>query len=148
MAIVGAVVVHAQPPAAARAWQIGPVAPRNAPSKAVEPGRPFEVHVGDEVTIADRSLRMTFEQVVEDSRCPVDVTCIWAGDAVIRVRVDAGPNRTSILQVHTNPPNDDDLRVGEYRVRLVSLSPRPIGAEGPGPGNTVATLVIERPSAK
>jgi hypothetical protein len=24
-------------------------------------------------------ISVTFEQVLEDSRCPVDVTCIWAG---------------------------------------------------------------------
>jgi hypothetical protein len=35
----------------------------------------------------------TFESVMEDSRCPKDVTCVWEGEAKIRVVIETGSDR-------------------------------------------------------
>jgi hypothetical protein len=44
-----------------------------------ELGRPFDVKPAETVTI--QGLRITFEGVSEDSRCPTGAQCMWAGDA-------------------------------------------------------------------
>src|SRR5262245_2914355 len=44
-----------------------------------ELGRPFEMKP-DEV-VAIQGLRITFEGVADDSRCPTGAQCVWAGDA-------------------------------------------------------------------
>lgn len=36
---------------------------------------------------------LTFESVIEDSRCPKDVTCIWEGEARIRVVIVTSSDR-------------------------------------------------------
>lgn len=40
---------------------------------------------GGQFTFGDKSIR--FKKVVEDSRCPKDVTCIWAGEAKVLIEI-------------------------------------------------------------
>lgn len=40
---------------------------------------------GEQVVFGDRSVK--FKEVVSDSRCPKDVTCIWAGEAKVLIEV-------------------------------------------------------------
>jgi hypothetical protein len=42
-------------------------------------GQEFSLSLGQTATINGQALQITFEDVIEDSRCPSDVTCIWAG---------------------------------------------------------------------
>lgn len=41
--------------------------------------------IGGILSFGDKSLK--FKEVVSDSRCPKDVTCVWAGEAKVRVEV-------------------------------------------------------------
>ena len=36
------------------------------------------------------SLVVTPRRVVEDSRCPINARCVWAGRAVVRTQIDGG----------------------------------------------------------
>ena len=44
---------------------------------------PFSLAVGETVTADGTDLSLTFAAVPRDSRCPRDVTCIVAGEAVV-----------------------------------------------------------------
>ena len=61
-------------------------------------GEPFELAQGESVQVAGHSLR--FVDVVEDSRCPTGVTCIWGGRAKVRLSV-SDPDGTEASQVLT-----------------------------------------------
>lgn len=50
-------------------------------------GEPFELRVGQEAVSANSVLSVRFLGVVTDSRCPVSVVCVWAGEAIIEVLV-------------------------------------------------------------
>ena len=50
----------------------------------------FELAINQTGRIQSENLEVTFWDVTEDSRCPVDVNCIQAGQATIRVRVSRG----------------------------------------------------------
>jgi hypothetical protein len=90
---------------------------------------------------------LTFEAVREDSRCPVGVSCIWAGDAVVAVRVDDSRGGTVTLELHTNARFDADAERGEHVVRLLELSPTPrVGSTIPI-DQYEATLVVTRRAA-
>src|SRR6476646_1224216 len=52
-----------------------------------DPGAEFNLAVGKSATISDTDYRITFNRVTEDSRCPVDVQCVWAGDAKIELTI-------------------------------------------------------------
>jgi len=63
--------------------------------------------------------------VVEDSRCPSDVTCVWAGRLRLRVAISGGIGETELIlgQPHA-------LRTGA--LTLVSATPEP--RHNPPPG--------------
>ena len=111
------------------------------PAVIVEPGASFTLAPGQTATVRGTVTRITFKQVREDSRCPVDVTCVWAGDAKIEVVIDpdgpAGPRTLSMT-----PPNNE-ARVGNLRIRFVGLSPVPRQADGNAPRNYLAEFVAE-----
>jgi hypothetical protein len=80
-----------------------------------------EVQINKQVTAAD-GLKIAFVELVEDSRCPTDVDCIWAGNAKIKVRVTKnGRSKLLLLEMVTKgmAPN-----FGNYRLKLKDLTPK------------------------
>ena len=82
----------------------------------------FEIKLGDTVWIQDELLRIDFQGVAEDSRCPEGVACVWAGNAKVVLRVMKARKRPAAMMLNTmlNP------KQGSYRgyeVRLVKLEP-------------------------
>ena len=56
--------------------------------------------------------------VVEDSRCPINVMCVWAGRLVVRAEIrGAGWRQTRDLELSV------PQAVGEYRVALMAAEP-------------------------
>ena len=46
-----------------------------------------EIGLGGSVELPDLGIVISFDRVVEDSRCPANVVCIWAGQVVIDATV-------------------------------------------------------------
>ncbi|MCX9147875.1 hypothetical protein [Erythrobacter sp. WG] len=66
------------------------------PESAAVPPPGSAVALGQPVTVC--SLVATPLEVVEDSRCPVNARCVWAGRLVVRTRIEGqGWNQTSDL---------------------------------------------------
>lgn len=42
-------------------------------------GEEFSLQIGQMATLTSENLSITFKEVVSDSRCPIGVTCVWAG---------------------------------------------------------------------
>jgi hypothetical protein len=53
--------------------------------KTVNPENKINISLGETITIENHQLK--FVKVLEDSRCPKEVTCIWAGRAKVQVEV-------------------------------------------------------------
>ena len=92
----------------------------------------FVLAGAQDAVIAGEQLRMRFDEVPEDSRCPVRVQCVWSGlarvDLVIQVQ-DAAPKTVAF---NTNPApgqNVQTVRVDDYVIELLSLEPYPQTAE-------------------
>lgn len=60
-----------------------------------------------------------FKDVVEDSRCPSNLVCIWAGNGKVRLQVN---NSDIELNTYTEPMK---MAVGNIKVQLVDLTPYP-----------------------
>lgn len=86
---------------------------------------------------------VTFLEVREDSRCPMGVMCIWAGNAVVRVglRLGMGPTVPYDLNSTLDPKS---VIFGGYRVTLVGLAPIPAVDTPIPPGDYRATLRVQR----
>src|SRR5438309_1746913 len=51
---------------------------------AAEPGVAFDLPLGKTALLAGGTARITFNQVTEDSRCPMDAVCLWARALIAR----------------------------------------------------------------
>lgn len=71
---------------------------------------------------ANGGVRVRFVELIEDSRCPVDTNCIWAGNAKIKVRVTRN-GRSRVIELNTMPEGGDPVYAG-YKFRLVDLDPK------------------------
>jgi hypothetical protein len=93
----------------------GPTAALNAPA-VLAPGE----------TARFGALRVTFKEVTGDSRCPVDVTCVWEGDAVARIELSEPAGAVETHELHTAKSQQPQPVVyGGYQVDLVRLDPEP-----------------------
>jgi hypothetical protein len=113
------------------------------PTIPAEPGVAFELPVGKTAAVNGSGARITFKQVKEDSRCPTDVTCIWAGDARIELTIsrNGSGDDTKFL---TLSPATSEVRSGDLQIRFVGLTPVPRQADGNSPRAYVAQLVVSR----
>jgi hypothetical protein len=79
---------------------------------------------GEDRQLDNSVLRVAFTRVVEDSRCPAGVMCIWAGNAVVEIGVAAGMGPTVPLQINATM----DPRYADWngvRVTVLELAPLP-----------------------
>lgn len=78
--------------------------------------------VGETTALADGS-RLTYLQLVNDSRCPPDVQCVWAGDAEILLRWQPASGRAQEASLHTSPLQGRQTAAsfGPHRIHLEVL---------------------------
>ena len=79
-----------------------------------------------------------FDSVVTDSRCPVHVLCIWAGEAIVRFKITSD-NNTKYLNLYTHT-NDAD--VNGYKLSLIDLLPYPTAGQRTKPEDYKARIII------
>lgn len=126
---------------------------RTAPAAPPDPvqarlGEVFTLSGGQQAEIADEGLRVTFDQVLADSRCPSQVDCAWTGEARIAVLVQQGTTPPETVEFNTNPAPGQTNKVGTvgpYTVELTSLDPYPeTPADIPFPDYRAALLVTKQ----
>lgn len=83
----------------------------------------LRVQVNHEKRAAKSRLSVRFVEMVEDSRCPTDANCVWAGNAKIKIRVSKN-GRSQDLTLDTNGQHSTATVEG-YSIKLVSLTPQP-----------------------
>ena len=121
-------------------------APTSDGNRSRTPSGPKEVMVRVGETVVANSLEITFTRVLEDSRCPVGVTCIWEGNAKVELEVAAlngdGPTIRLVLNTATEPRAGDAYG---QRITLTAVRPNPV-ATAPIPLDTYEVrLKVEGP---
>jgi hypothetical protein len=109
-----------------------------APSAEVPLGREFSLKPGESAAIESTDLRVTFLNVLSDSRCPADAVCVWAGDAVVALSV----GRTGVELRSTSSP---EASFGAYRLRLERVEPFVYSGKAIEPADYRAVLKVTRP---
>lgn len=113
--------------------------------KAVRLNKEFTLKPGQRVTLKGTSLSFKFVAVESDSRCPSDVTCVWAGNAAVQVQVGTG-KRSKTLTLNTGRGGAlvSEIEYKGYRVKLVSLSPYPRSDRKIAAEDYAATLLVTK----
>ena len=105
-------------------------------------GETLKVQVNKEKRFAKSKLSVRFLELVDDSRCPTDTNCVWAGNAQIKVRVTKN-GRSHDLTLDTNGPNHA-VKAEGYLIKLVGLTPQPRSNIRINRYGYVATLSAEK----
>jgi hypothetical protein len=116
------------------------------PSNKVERaqlGHEFKLKVGGQSLIKEAGLKISFSAVVEDSRCPKGVDCIWAGNGKIMLKVSVGGGKATPLELSTNlEPRQASFH--GYTIKLLSLDPYPQKDVPIKRGAYAVTLLVSR----
>ncbi len=121
--------------------------PASAEPAQVRLDQPFVLSGGQQAALPAGGLRLRFAEVLEDSRCPAQVSCFWTGQARIAIVTDTADQATTTVEFNTNPAPDmtvSTVRVpGGYTVTLRSLEPYPQSPDHPiGLPDYRATLLV------
>ena len=117
--------------------------PDNGRVASIDAGEPFRLELG--ATHREDDHTVTFVEVVEDSRCPEGVECVWAGRAQIRVEVDGEPFVLTVPHGQMGDEESQMIEWGEIQVVVTGLEPYP-GSEDAEAGAPVEAVLITRPS--
>jgi hypothetical protein len=88
-------------------------------------------------------LKLTFDRVRADSRCPLDVICIQAGEAIVVLTLSQSAAAPAERELRTTPAFSDASYLS-YVIKLVALAPYPRSTQQIRPEDYVATLTVER----
>lgn len=69
-------------------------------TQAVQDGATITLDLGQRVRLADDS-RLQYVRMVNDSRCPPGVQCVWAGDAVLAFQWTPASGAAEPFELHT-----------------------------------------------
>lgn len=136
-----------------------PIAVNTSPSnvqKTVALGEAVELKPGETALVAEPQLRVTFDKVTEDSRCPSSVSCAWSG--IVNVQMTAAsqsqPSETFVVGGATDgygvitkaipqASGPTNWPYGNFVVELKQVTPYPARTDKHiAPGVYRATVVI------
>jgi hypothetical protein len=134
--------------AAACAGHPGPTdaEPAAAPATtdvAVELGESFRLRPGETASVAGGEWRVRFVGVRGDSRCPVDVECVWAGSAEVAVETAGPEGRWVERSLHTGI-EPRELHADGFTLALLDVEPPPRSTAPIDPARYVAVLRVDR----
>lgn len=81
------------------------------------------LRVHQQRNVARNGLTIRFDSVLEDSRCPVDVNCVWAGNAKLQIRVGSYRRPTRIFTINTTTQPKTIVYAG-YEIKVINLNPK------------------------
>ncbi|MCQ8180175.1 hypothetical protein NP603_03545 [Methylomonas sp. SURF-1] len=114
-------------------------------SGKVLPDLAFTVGLGDTVTVDGEDLRIKFKAVSEDSRCPANAVCMWAGNARIELEIVVADGQPLSQVLNTEDPAQA-IRFRRHTLHLISLQPARIDGVVLKPEDYRLTLILRRKS--
>ncbi|MFQ5382319.1 MAG: hypothetical protein ACE5EF_11980, partial [Dehalococcoidia bacterium] len=117
--------------------------PTPTPAAGQALGIPFEIRAGETVALAPPGHSLTLEEVTNDSRCPVDVTCVWAGEvtgAFVGIGETGSPVPMALTLGAADPPA---ALFDSLRLTLLRVEPQPVTTLEIEQSDYRATVVVE-----
>ena len=107
----------------------------------------LEKNMAKQVVAEGKQIWMEIKEI-EDSRCPVNAACVWAGVATAKISFDDIPENTVELCLGAcdvvSKPKTQEITINSivYTVELKDVTPYP--GPGVGPKDKKATIVIAK----
>lgn len=113
-----------------------------APQPDVAFEEPFSTRLGNPLTVGTHALRDTFQEVSEDSRCPADVVCIWAGQVIVVVALREGEHNLGSESLIVGNAEESAKKIGDYMVEALVVDPYPVSTGAIAPSDYALTLKV------
>ena len=91
------------------------------PAKAPET---VKVKVGKSKVTSAGKVTIKFVSVVEDSRCPINARCVWAGNARVKLAVSVGKAAARTIELNSGV-EPRSIKADGYVFTFVELTPYP-----------------------
>jgi len=73
----------------------------------------------------EKNISIKLDSVTEDSRCPVNVECVWAGNARAKFILNSN-NQPFGFSLNTSSGFRNDTIIAGYKFKLIELKPYPV----------------------
>lgn len=120
-------------------------------SIAAQPGKKvivldqeLKLKIGESGKAAGEGLEVEFDSVADDSRCPRGVTCVWAGNAKVLLKVKKDAGKAADVELNTNI-NPRTSRYQDYELTLKELKPYPEANSPIKSSEYEVTLTVRKP---
>ena len=108
-------------------------------------GQEFSLSIGQTASIQDEALKLKFLEVISDSRCPKDVTCVWQGQASCLVEITYLESLYKVTLVQPGLPEEpSQIDFKEYVIKF-DLTPYPEAGKEIKKNDYQLQLVVTRP---
>lgn len=102
----------------------------NSNTKTAQLNEVFSLKVNQAAELASEDWKITLLEITEDSRCPTNAECFWAGRVIAEFKVEKAGEST-IKTLTDNPENDPTLSTSftafGHLVKLDKVTPYPDG---------------------
>jgi hypothetical protein len=99
----------------------------------------FELKSQQYAEIPEEHLRITFLEVSEDSRCPADVTCVWAGMVNLKFNISQDQEKEITLS-----SNNITTVFDKYQIQLIDVKPYPVSTKTIKAEDYIAILKVTK----
>lgn len=108
----------------------------------------LDLKIGETVDI-NSNFQVTLVNILDDSRCPSDVTCIWEGtvSAEINIMKDGESRGTYVIPIGLADGMESQL-IDDFYVMLYDVTPYPVSTKQIESSEYVATLIISKVTEK
>lgn len=97
---------------------------------------------GKQKTVTRDKLKIKFVSV-EDSRCPKDVDCIWAGNVKVTIKVTNRKGESKTFDLNSNLETKP-VRFEGYEIKLGSVTPYPKANAPTSPNGYTASFTVTK----
>ncbi|NOT47529.1 MAG: hypothetical protein HOP17_07235 [Acidobacteria bacterium] len=102
----------------------------------------ISLKTGQQKTAKTGRVSVKFLAVTEDSRCPENARCIWAGVARVKIQVSKN-GKTAEFELNTNQPDKSAVFEGQ-EIKLTALTPYPKTSTPITPAGYIAAFAIAK----
>lgn len=109
-------------------------------------GSQFKLKIDQTTALKSDNIKVKLLNVTDDSRCPSDVVCIWAGQVNVLVNVTKNDENLGDVTLTLGAGNPDLAvkNVGDYSVKVIEVNPYPISTHKIETSEYIVTLTVSK----
>lgn len=111
----------------------------------------FQLKTNQIASIENENLKIEFLNITEDSRCPSDVICVWAGQVTAVINIFKNDQNLGDFSLTSQAGKHEDSAIkyfDEYSIKLIKVEPYPKSTQKIEISDYIVTLVVSKVVSK